>query len=102
MPTREPPDPWTLDKKVPVAIILVLIGQFLGGLWFISKLDSRLEDQDKRLVKAEAQIGVIDKDAREAAGRLIRVEEKSTAMLAILQRLERALDDMRPQRLDPR
>ena len=97
MPPKEiPPDHWTLDKKVPVAIIVVLVGQFLGGLWFISKLDSRLEDQDKRLLKAEAQIGVIDKDAREAGGRLIRLEEKMSAMLAILQRVERALEADRP------
>ncbi len=83
---------WTLDRKVPVAIILVLVGQFFGGLWFMSKLDSRVEDQDKRLIRAEAQIGTIDRDAREATGRLIRLEEKMTAMLSILQRLERALE----------
>ena len=90
------PDHWTLDKKVPVAIILVIIGQFVGGLWFMSKLDSRVEDQDRRLLRAEAQIGSIDKDAREAGGRLIRLEEKMSAMLAILQRVERALEADRP------
>lgn len=97
MPGAPPQDHWTLDKKVPVAIILVIVGQFFGGLWFASKLDSRVEDQDKRLLKAEAQIGTIDRDAREASGRLIRLEEKMSAMLAILQRVERALEADRPQ-----
>lgn len=33
---------WHLDKKVPVGIILTLFIQFLGGVWFMSKLDSRI------------------------------------------------------------
>lgn len=103
MVTKEqPPDQhWTIDKKVPVAIIVVLVGQFFGALWFMSKLDSRVEDQDKRLLKAETQISVIDKDAREAGGRLIRLEEKMSAMLAILQSVERALEADRPAGLRP-
>jgi hypothetical protein len=96
MPDSKQNDHWTLDRKVPVAIILAIGVQFLGGLWFMSKLDSRVEDQDRRLVKAEAQIGTMDRDAREANGRLIRVEEKMSSMLAILQRVERALEADRP------
>lgn len=33
---------WHLDKKVPVGIILTLFIQFLGGVWFMSKLESRI------------------------------------------------------------
>lgn len=39
----EPTDThWHLDKKVPVGIILTLFIQFLGGVWFMSKLESRI------------------------------------------------------------
>jgi Tfp pilus assembly protein PilO len=36
------PDHWHLDKKVPVGIIITLFIQFLGGVWFMSKLESRV------------------------------------------------------------
>jgi Tfp pilus assembly protein PilO len=33
---------WHLDKKVPVTLIVVLFLQFLGGVWFMSKLEARI------------------------------------------------------------
>lgn len=34
---------WHLDKNVPITIIVTLLLQSAGGLWFVSKLDSRIE-----------------------------------------------------------
>ena len=94
-PAKSEPEGWHLDRKVPVTIIAVLIGQFVGGLWFLSKLDSKIEEQAARLAKTEAQIFTIDREAREFGNRIARIEEKSSAMLTILQRLERVLDGRR-------
>jgi hypothetical protein len=33
---------WHLDKKVPISLIAALLVQFAGGLWFMSKLESRV------------------------------------------------------------
>lgn len=33
---------WHLDKRVPISIIAALFVQFLGGVWFVSKLESRI------------------------------------------------------------
>ena len=95
MPPKLADESWHLDKKVPVAIIVVLIGQFLLGLWFIAKLDSKVEEQAARLAKTEAQVSVIDREAREFGNRIVRIEEKTSSMLTILQRLERVLDGRR-------
>jgi hypothetical protein len=35
-------EPWHLDKKVPISLIATLLVQFAGGLWFMSKLESRV------------------------------------------------------------
>ena len=41
--TEHPEDSrWHLDKKVPVGIIIALFIQFMGGVWFMSKLESRI------------------------------------------------------------
>ena len=97
MPPKLVDESWHLDKKVPVAIIVVLVGQFLLGLWFIAKLDSKVEEQSSRLAKTEAQISVIDREAREFGNRIVRIEEKTSSMLTILQRLERVLDGRRSE-----
>jgi low affinity Fe/Cu permease len=97
MPPKLADESWHLDKKVPVAIIVVLVGQFLLGLWFIAKLDSKVEEQAARLAKTEAQVNVIDREAREFGNRIVRIEEKTSSMLTILQRLERVLDGRRTE-----
>jgi len=97
MPPKIADESWHLDKKVPVAIIVVLVGQFLLGLWFIAKLDSKVEEQAARLAKTEAQVSVIDREAREFGNRIVRIEEKTSSMLTILQRLERVLDGRRTE-----
>ncbi len=97
MPPKPADESWHLDKKVPVAIIVVLVGQFLLGLWFIAKLDSKVEEQAARLAKTEAQVSVIDREAREFGNRIVRIEEKTSSMLTILQRLERVLDGRRTE-----
>lgn len=89
MPPNPPVDHWTLDKEVPVAIILTLFLQIVGFSWYAAKLDSRVEEQAARLAKTEAQILVIDRDARDFGVRMARIEEKTGTMLSILERLER-------------
>lgn len=95
-PAKADPEAWHLDKKVPIALIVVLVAQFLGGLWFMARLDARVEEQAARLSKTEAQISSIDREARDFGTRIARIEEKSSAMLAILQRLERFIDRRPP------
>lgn len=33
---------WHLDKKVPISIIVALFMNSLGGVWFMSRLESRV------------------------------------------------------------
>lgn len=41
---------WHLDKRVPISLILALLGQFLIGLWFVSKLDARVYALELNLI----------------------------------------------------
>ena len=84
-----PNDHWSLDRNVPVAIVITLVLQIVGFAWYAAKLDARVEEQAQRLAKTEAQILAIDRDARDFGVRMARIEEKTGAMLNILERLER-------------
>lgn len=92
MTTSDAGEHWALDRKVPVAIIVTLVAQIIGFAWYAAKLDARVEEQGVRLAKTEAQIVVIDRDARDVSTRLVRVEEKIGAVLDIARRLERIVD----------
>ena len=92
MPPKPADESWHLDKKLPIALIVVLVAQFLGGLWFMARLDARVEEQATRLAKTEAQISNIDREARDFGNRMARIEEKSSAMLSLLQAIEQRLE----------
>ena len=87
--TRE--DHWTLDKKVPLAIIAMMFGQVLGFGWVASKMDSRIENLEVRQTESRDRLQGFDRDAKDVYGRLVRLEEKQSATLDILQRIERTL-----------
>lgn len=50
---------WHLDKKVPITIILAMLGQFAGGLWFVGRLDARI------IALETAQTAQAERDARQ-------------------------------------
>lgn len=38
MNTNQNPEGWHLDKRVPVSIIVVLLMQFVAGLWVVAEM----------------------------------------------------------------
>jgi hypothetical protein len=67
----------------------------------MARLDSRVEEQAARLAKTEAQITTIDREARDFGNRIVRIEEKTSSMLTILQRIERFIDGRRTDNGNP-
>lgn len=57
--SAEPSDGWHLDKKVPISIIVAILIQFGGGLWFVSRLDARI------IALEAAQVMQADRDNRQ-------------------------------------
>ncbi len=79
---------WHLDKKVPVAIILILIFQGVSGIWVIADIkkdvellkDARVEqkERDKAQDKATAEaVALVRQDIKEVSGKLDRLIERS-------------------------
>ncbi len=72
-------DTWHWDKRVPIAVIMALLLQFAGAVWWGAKTTSRLDvveravlvrDGDhERLVRVEATLQSID-------ARLARMEDR--------------------------
>lgn len=70
---------WHLDRRVPIAIIVVLLVQFAGVVWWGAQISARVDvlertiittnDDHERLVRVEATLQSVDQ-------RLARMEER--------------------------
>lgn len=73
---------WHLDKRVPISIILVIVVQVLGGLWYVSELR-----RDIDLLKKDQAVAV-DRDNRQD-----RVIAESISLLrSDIQELKQKID----------
>ena len=77
---------WHLDKKVPISIILAMLMQFAGGLWFIARLDARI------IALESAQLTQLDRDARQDQSYNQHFDLLRTDMRDIMSRLDRLIE----------
>lgn len=89
---------WTLDKKIPIAIIFALLVQGGGLAWWAATLEGRLAVAERSIVKLDGT----QMEQRADRDRMIRLEERIIAMVEEQRRmngkLELLLDERRPAR----
>jgi Tfp pilus assembly protein PilO len=83
---------WHLDKRVPVALILALLVQFAGGIWFISSLAKDVATHERQITRLDGQIEVIRNSSQRQAVQLGRIEEQVTGMRNDIRNLLRAME----------
>lgn len=80
-----PPDPaaggWHWDKRVPIALIITLVLQTGGIVWWASGLSSRVTTLEERVFSTS-----------DNPGRIIKVETQVEALLRSMARVEDKLD----------
>lgn len=82
--TRAPDIEWHLDKRVPVSIIIMLMVQTAGVVWWAARAESRIEAQAERLAVVERHADAARDLRLELVARLTRIE-------TILERIEHGL-----------
>lgn len=84
------PEGWHLDKKVPITLIITIFLQSAVAIWWIAKVDNRIENLERenserstysdRLVKTEADQYALRVDTNnrlsDMTARLNRIEDK--------------------------
>lgn len=92
---------WSLDKRVPIAVIITCLMQLAGLIWMISKLDNRVANVEAWQVehggflqsagKFEARVANVEAwQAEHSRDRemLVRIDEKLNGMIERLDRGE--------------
>ncbi len=59
-PATQAKERWHVNKNVPVALIVVLVGQIMTGVWFASGLMANDEEQDKSLIAHDRRLSTIE------------------------------------------
>jgi hypothetical protein len=93
---------WVVDKKIPVALVITLLVQTGGVIWWSSQLNSRVNMIEERNLKLEIEIGKLKDNGGEIRERFAKAE---TTMLAFVEttrrieaKLDRLIDDRQPSR----
>lgn len=74
---------WSVDKRIPLALIITIIVQTVSVVWFASALWQQVQSQEARINAIEA----VKMDAR-----LVRLEEALANVRPQLDRIETKLD----------
>lgn len=88
---------WHLDKKVPIGLMLGLALNAGLGIWYASKLDSRISYLEQDGVHTNQSIEKIQQTGSANETRLTRVEDHTESILDIVRRLEGRQDPFPPK-----
>ena len=83
MPNSDPAsNGWHLDRRVPLALIVTLLLQTAGMVWWAANLSARVVELERKQAKMEAR-----------GDRITRLEANQVHISSTLTRIESKLDD---------
>ena len=88
MAAEEKTDRWGFDKRIPVAVVVALILQFVGTITYVVNLDNRVAGIEKAIAVSSSKDGETSREARLVLERLVRLEEKLSALFDYVRRID--------------
>lgn len=75
--------PWHLNKSIPLTFIMAILAQTVALVWFVSSLNSSIENNTRDLMRHEARINALEKVVQQQAVTMGRIDEniKSIRMM---------------------
>lgn len=82
---------WHLDKKVPITLIVALVAQLTGFVYFASRMSFEVEYHAKRIVELRHDIQEIKGSGGLLDRRLSGLEARLEVQSEVLRRIDNAL-----------
>ncbi len=92
-PERRKKEAWQVDKKIPLSLIFVLLLQTGSFVAWAANLASTVSEHERRILIGENFDRDYTKTNIDMCQRLARVEEKTSAILLSMQRIEQTIND---------
>lgn len=93
---------WTLDKRIPIALIITVFAQFGAAVWLVSRISSDVSELQRAGVRMADQlreqrirIETVDAARNQTDMRLIRVEEQTRQIYEAVRRIDTNLEQQR-------
>ena len=95
MPSPDRPEPWHLDRRIPIATLLVLVVQAALGVMWITTLGNTVTGNAARLTAMEQRVEIMRGQAASQAVQLGRIEEGLEGVRTDINRLITSLERIR-------
>lgn len=76
---------WTLDKRIQLPLIFLLITQIVAGVWFAAGIVSKIESHDKEIILIKSG----QSEIRRVSDKMIRLEVLLETMTEKLEKIDR-------------
>lgn len=86
------PQGWHADKRVPIALIVALLVQTSGIVWWAASLSSRVETNARDIARTSSEVAVMRNAAQAQAIQLGRIEEQITGLRSDIGRMVTVLE----------
>ena len=79
-------DNWHLSKSVPVTVIVTIVMQSLGLVWYVSTLDASVSTNAREIARHEVRIIEIEKTSQMQEVMLGRIDENIKAIRMVIEK----------------
>ena len=77
---------WHLSKSVPITVIVTIVMQSLGLVWYVSTLDASVAANAREIARHEVRIIEIEKTSQLQAVMLGRIDENIKAIRMVIEK----------------
>jgi len=77
---------WHISKSIPATLLLAIIGQTVGLVWYVSTLDASVATNAREIARHEVRIIEIEKTSQIQAVMLARIDENIKAIRMVIEK----------------
>lgn len=66
---------WHLSKSIPLTFVLAILAQTVALVWFVSSLNSSIDNNTRDIMRHEARINALEKVVQQQAVTMGRIDE---------------------------
>lgn len=78
--------PWHLNKSIPLTFILAILAQTIALVWFVSSLNSSIDNNTRDLMRHEARINTLELVVQQQAVTMGRIDENIKSIRVMMER----------------
>jgi len=83
--------PWHVDRRVPVALIVTILLQSAAAVWWAASVDGEVVHHGQEIAALKVKDADDSRRLEAIVERLARIEERASAQLDMLRRIEAKL-----------